>query len=106
MLSSCAVARLVAQCRLGGAMASRMATFTLIVMGLMACLVALQASPKKKAALGIDVDFYTGPISRDVWLRMKKAGLKFVVAQAWGGRSRNEFAASQLAGARSIGGMK
>jgi hypothetical protein len=87
-------------------MASRIATFTLIAMALMTGLIDLQAVPRKKAALGIDVDFYTGPISRDVWLRMKKAGLKFVVAQAWGGRSRNEFAASQLAGARSIGGMK
>jgi len=24
-------------------------------------------------ALGIDVDFYTGPISRDVWLQLKAA---------------------------------
>jgi hypothetical protein len=57
-------------------------------------------------ALGIDVDFYTGPITRDVWLRLKAANQKFAVAQAWGGRSRNEFASAQLAGARTIAGMK
>jgi hypothetical protein len=57
-------------------------------------------------ALGIDVDFYTGPISRDVWRQLKAADQKFVIAQAWGGRSRNEFASAQLAGARTIGGMK
>ena len=56
--------------------------------------------------LGVDVDFYTGPISRDVWRQMKDADQKFVIAQAWGGRSRNEFAASQLSQARSIAGMK
>src|SRR5438552_442968 len=55
------------------------------------------------AALGIDVDFYTGPISPNVWVQIKEAGQRFVVAQAWGGRSRNEFAVSQLAGARSVG---
>src|SRR5262249_11233209 len=65
-----------------------------------------QAAPLKKAAVGIDGDFYTGPIARDVWLRMKKAGVQFVIAQAWGGRSRNEFAVAQLSGARSIGRMK
>jgi hypothetical protein len=54
-------------------------------------------------AFGIDVDFYTGPISREVWAQIKGAGQRFVVAQAWGGRSRNEFAVSQLAGARSAG---
>jgi hypothetical protein len=54
-------------------------------------------------ALGIDVDFYTGPISRTVWNRVKAADQKFVIAQAWGGRSRNEYAVSQLAGARAVG---
>lgn len=54
-------------------------------------------------ALGIDVDFYTGPISRTVWRRVKAADQKFVIAQAWGGRSRNEYAAAQLAGARAVG---
>jgi hypothetical protein len=55
-------------------------------------------------AFGIDVDFYTGPISREVWAQIKDAGQRFVVAQAWGGRSRNELAVSQLAGgARSAG---
>jgi hypothetical protein len=57
-------------------------------------------------ALGVDVDFYTGPISRDVWLQLRTAGQKFAIAQAWGGRSRNEYASAQLAGARTIGGMK
>jgi hypothetical protein len=53
--------------------------------------------------LGIDIDFYTGPIPRSVWRQVKAANQKFVIVQAWGGRSRNEFAVSQLAGARSIG---
>jgi hypothetical protein len=57
-------------------------------------------------ALGIDVDFYTGPMSRDVWLHLKAADQKFAIAQAWGGRSRNEYASAQLSGARTIGGMK
>ena len=54
-------------------------------------------------ALGVDVGFYTGPISTDVWQRARQFGQSFVIAQAWGGRSRNEFAQSQLAGARSAG---
>lgn len=66
----------------------------------------VHAAKAQRPGLGVDVDFYTGPIRGDVWLRMKKSGLHFVIAQAWGGRSRNEFAASQLAGARSIGGMR
>ena len=41
-------------------------------------------------ALGIDVDFYTGPISRDVWMQLNAADPKFAIAQAWGGRSPNE----------------
>jgi hypothetical protein len=56
-------------------------------------------------ALGVDLDFYTGPIANDVWSQMKDAGQKFAVVQAWGGRSRNEFAVAQLSGARKIGGM-
>src|SRR5262245_66543270 len=56
-------------------------------------------------AFGVDLDFYTGPIARDVWLQMKDAGQKFAIVQAWGGRSRNEFAVSQLSGARTIGKM-
>jgi hypothetical protein len=55
--------------------------------------------------LGVDVDFYTGPVATAVWLRMKSSGQRFVVAQAWGGRSRNELAESQLRGARTIGRM-
>jgi len=54
-------------------------------------------------ALGIDVNFYTGPIAADQWRRIQRAGQSFVIAQAWGGRSRNEFAESQLAGARAAG---
>jgi hypothetical protein len=57
-------------------------------------------------ALGIDVDFYTGPITREVWLQLKAANQEFAIAQAWGGRSRNEFASAQLAGARMTAGMK
>jgi hypothetical protein len=55
--------------------------------------------------LGVDVDFYTGPISNNVWRNLKATNKKFVIVQSWGGRSRNEFAASQLAGAR-LAGMK
>jgi hypothetical protein len=65
-----------------------------------------QAQKPPATALGIDVDFYTGPITRDVWLRLKAAGQQFAIAQAWGGRSRNEFASAQLAGARMIAEMK
>jgi hypothetical protein len=66
----------------------------------------LAASAKPtRTRLGVDVDFYTGPVSKAVWLRMKSAGQRFVVAQAWGGRSRNELAESQLNGARTIGRM-
>jgi len=54
---------------------------------------------------GVDLDFYTGPVTRLVWLQMKEAGQKFAIVQAWGGRSRNEFAAGQLSGARKTGGM-
>ena len=49
-----------------------------------------QSKPQAPAtALGVDVDFYTGAISRDVWLRMKQAGQSFAIVQAWGGRSRS-----------------
>ena len=65
-----------------------------------------QAQKSSTTALGIDVDFYTGPITREVWLQLKAANQEFAIAQAWGGRSRNEFAAAQLAGARMIAGMK
>lgn len=64
------------------------------------------AQDSPTTALGIDVDFYTGPITREVWLQLKAANQKFAVAQAWGGRSRNEFASAQLEGARTIAGMK
>jgi len=56
-----------------------------------------------KTGLGVDVDFYTGPISSSVWRHLKASNHRFVVVQLWGGRSRNEFASSQLAGARSAG---
>ena len=68
--------------------------------------IPLLAQNTPTTALGIDVDFYSGPISRDVWLQLKAADQKFAIAQTWGGRSRNEYATAQLAGARTIGGMK
>jgi hypothetical protein len=61
------------------------------------------AALSANTGLGVDVDFYTGPISNDVWRHLKATSQKFVIAQSWGGRSRNEFASSQLAGARSAG---
>ena len=65
--------------------------------------VIADTGPKPATALGIDVNFYTGPIRADEWQRIRQAGQSFVIAQAWGGRSRNEFAESQLAGARAAG---
>ena len=65
--------------------------------------VGADAAAKPATALGIDVNFYTGPIAADQWRRIQRAGQSFVIAQAWGGRSRNEFAESQLAGARAAG---
>ena len=65
--------------------------------------VTADAGEKPATALGIDVNFYTGPIRADEWQRIRQAGQSFVIAQAWGGRSRNEFAESQLAGARAAG---
>jgi hypothetical protein len=64
---------------------------------------SVTAKSPPSTGLGIDVDFYTGPIPGSSWLQMKEAGQQFAIAQAWGGRSRNEFAVSQLSGARSIG---
>ena len=64
---------------------------------------ATRTSKVPSTALGIDVNFYTGPITQDVWQQVQRAGEEFAIAQAWGGRSRNEYAASQLAGARSVG---
>lgn len=66
-------------------------------------LLLLPAALSAKTVLGVDVDFYTGPISSVVWRHLKATNESFVIAQAWGGRSRNEFASSQLAGARSAG---
>jgi hypothetical protein len=80
-----------------------------IFTGIFLLLSATIPSPAQEiptTALGIDVDFYTGPITREVWLQLKAANQEFAIAQAWGGRSRNEFAAAQLAGARTIAGMK
>src|ERR1051326_6445236 len=54
---------------------------------------------------GVYLNFYTGPVPGEVWSQMKAAGQKFAVVQAWGGRSRNEFAVSQLEGARKLGEM-
>jgi hypothetical protein len=71
----------------------------LCILGILLSGIALFA----KTGLGVDVDFYTGPIPKTVWKHLLSANQKFVIAQTWGGRSRNEFAASQLAGARAIG---
>ena len=79
--------------------------FTIISLVFLATIPS-RAQNTPNTALGIDVDFYTGPITREVWLQLKAADQKFAVAQAWGGRSRNEFASAQLAGARMIAGMK
>src|SRR5262245_33856084 len=59
----------------------------------------------QSSGLGVDVDFYTGAIPAGVWMKMRDAGQQFVIVQAWGGRSRNEFAPTQLLQARSIGRM-
>ena len=73
-------------------------------MRLILCLFWLfSAAVFASTGLGVDVDFYTGPISNRVWRNLKAANRRFVIVQAWGGRSRNEFASSQLAGARSAG---
>jgi hypothetical protein len=64
---------------------------------------AADSAASSTTALGIDVGFYTGPISADIWRRIRQGGQSFVIAQAWGGRSCNEFAESQLAGARAAG---
>lgn len=71
-----------------------------LVLGL---LLIFPVAVSAKTGLGVDVDFYTGPISSNVWHHLKATNQKFVVVQSWGGRSRNEFAASQLAGARAAG---
>jgi hypothetical protein len=77
----------------------------LLIFAFLAAIPSLaQESPG--TALGIDVDFYTGPITREVWLQLKAANQEIAIAQAWGGRSRNEFASAQLAGARMIAEMK
>jgi hypothetical protein len=65
--------------------------------------VTADTAARPVTALGIDVTFYTGPIAADQWRRIQRAGQSFVIAQAWGGRSRNEFAESQLSGARAAG---
>jgi hypothetical protein len=65
--------------------------------------VGADTAPPPTTAFGVDVGFYTGPISTEVWQRARQFGQTFVIAQAWGGRSRNEYAQSQLAGARAVG---
>ena len=66
-------------------------------------LVLFPLSLLAKTGLGIDVDFYTGAVSPLFWKHLKAQNRQFVIAQSWGGRSRNEFASAQLAGARSAG---
>jgi len=87
------------------AMIPRILSLILIVL-LALPILAVPAGSFSVPGLGVDVDFYTGPVSHDVWLKMKQSGIQFVIAQAWGGRSRNEFAVSQLEAARSVAGMK
>jgi hypothetical protein len=79
--------------------------FSLLVVSPAATERLVASAKAARTRLGVDVDFYTGPVSNIVWLRMKSAGQRFVVAQAWGGRSRNELAESQLHGARTVGRM-
>jgi hypothetical protein len=83
---------------------ARMVSLRTLSAVLMFFIVTARAEPGD-TGFGIDLDFYTGRIARDVWLQMKEAGHKFAVVQAWGGRSRNEFAAAQLTGARQLGEM-
>jgi hypothetical protein len=78
-------------------------SFVLLIASSSARSVAADPPGRPAAALGIDVNFYTGPIAPDEWRRIQRAGQSFVIAQAWGGRSRNEFAESQLSGARAAG---
>src|SRR5262245_15229907 len=80
-----------------------MAALLTCTAALIVCRTVPASAQTDHTGLGIDVDFYTGPISQDVWSQMKESGQQFVVVQAWGGRSRNEFAISQLSGARSVG---
>jgi hypothetical protein len=77
--------------------------FLLILAALIAASPMRSVAAGPAPALGIDVNFYTGPIAPDQWRRIQRAGQSFVIAQAWGGRSRNEFAESQLSGARAAG---
>lgn len=82
----------------------RMLRVRTIALGLM-LFAAMPALAETETGLGVDLAFYTGRISSEVWSQMKDAGHKYAVVQAWGGRSRNEFAVSQLAGARNAGQM-
>ena len=83
---------------------ARMFRVRTLALGLMLFAV-LPVRAENETGLGVDLDFYTGRISPEVWSQMKEAGHKFAVVQAWGGRSRNEFAVSQLSGARLRGRM-
>src|SRR5262245_61052078 len=56
--------------------------------------------------IGVDVDFYTGTVSQDVWIKMKDSGVHYVYVQACGGRNRNEFALTQLQDARASAWMQ
>jgi hypothetical protein len=87
---------------------SRIRAALTVAVAALAVLSSVQAATTRTSevpgtALGIDVNFYTGPITHDVWEQVQRAGEEFAIAQAWGGRSRNEYAASQLAGARAVG---
>ena len=77
-----------------------------IALALLLLITTVAFAEEPATGLGIDLDFYTGLVPHEVWGQMKAAGQKFAVVQAWGGRSRNEFAVSQLSGARTLGEME
>jgi hypothetical protein len=52
---------------------------------------------------GIDISFYTGEIERSTWEKIKQEGFEFVIVQAWGGQTKNNYAERQLRGAREVG---
>ncbi len=54
---------------------------------MLALLCLCPAAVFANSGLGVDVDFYTGPIPSKVWRQVKAANRKFVVVQSWGGRA-------------------
>jgi len=64
------------------AMIPRILSFILIGLLTLPVLAGTAGAPSVPG-LGVDVDFYTGPVSHDIWLKMKQSGIQFVIAQAW-----------------------